>query len=108
MYTETASDVAFGMTRLQIIALTYFLCGIMDTMVGVLRGMGYAMVPTIISVVGVCGFRILWLVTIFAWYPTVEILFLSYPVSWVLTALAQFVSYVFIRRKYFPIQKSSA
>lgn len=108
LYTETASDVAFGMTRLQIIALTYFLCGIMDTMVGVLRGMGYAMVPTIISVVGVCGFRILWLVTIFAWYPTVEVLFLSYPVSWVLTGLAQFVSYVFIRRKYFPVQKSSA
>ena len=107
LYTETASDIAFGMTRLQIIALSYFLCGIMDTMVGVLRGMGYAMVPTIISVVGVCGFRILWLATIFAWYPTVEVLFLSYPVSWILTAAAQFVSYVIIRRKHFPIQALS-
>ncbi|MCF0124067.1 MAG: MATE family efflux transporter [Ruminiclostridium sp.] len=107
LYTQAASDIVFGMTRLKIIALTYFLCGIMDTMVGVLRGMGYAMVPTAISVVGVCGFRILWLVTVFAWYPTVEVLFLSYPSSWILTTLAQLISYGYIRRKNFPIQKST-
>lgn len=104
LYTTAPSDIAFGMQRLRIIALTYFLCGFMDTMVGVLRGMGYAMVPTIISVAGVCGFRILWLATIFAWDPTPEVLFFSYPVSWIITGLAQLISYEVIRRKRFPIQ----
>lgn len=107
LYTEAPSDVAFGMTRLQIIALSYALCGIMDTMVGALRGMGFAMVPTLVSVVGVCGFRILWLQTFFAWYPTVEVLFISYPISWILTALAQYVGYVYIKRKHFPVQSAA-
>lgn len=106
LYTTSPTDIAFGMTRLKIIALTYCLCGFMDTMVGVLRGMGYAVVPTIISVVGVCGFRILWLVTLFAWDPTPQVLFLSYPVSWIITSLAQLISYEVIRRKRFPIQKT--
>ena len=106
LYTETASDIAFGMTRLQIIALTYPLCGLMDTMVGALRGMGFAMVPTLVSVVGVCGLRILWLHTIFAWNPTVEVLFLSYPVTWVVTGLVQFLCFVYIRKKHFAIQES--
>lgn len=107
LYTETASDIAFGMTRLQIIALTYPLCGLMDTMVGALRGMGFSMVPTLISVVGVCGLRILWLHTIFAWTPTVEVLFLSYPVTWAVTGLVQFFCFVYIRKKHFAIQETT-
>ncbi|MBR3752874.1 MAG: MATE family efflux transporter, partial [Ruminiclostridium sp.] len=71
-----------------------------------LRGMGFAMVPTLVSVVGVCGLRILWLHTIFAWNPTVEVLFLSYPVTWVVTGLVQFLCFVYIRKKHFAIQES--
>ena len=105
LYTETPSDVVFGMTRLQIIALTYPLCGFMDAMVGALRGMGFAMVPTMVSVVGVCGLRILWLHTIFAWFPTVEILFLSYPFTWTVTGLVQLICFLVIRKKHFSVSK---
>ena len=76
------------MRRLRIICGTYFLCGLMDCMVGSLRGLGYSVLPMIVSLTGACGFRVFWIFTIFASCRTLEVLYLSYPVSWIITASA--------------------
>ncbi len=91
--------IAYGYRRLFLICATYWLCGIMDVTVGQLRGLGHSMVPMLVSVIGICGFRILWINTVFAAYHTWEILFISYPVSWIITGGAHLLCYFFIQRK---------
>ncbi len=84
----------FGMRRITVISLTYFICGIMDTMVGGLRGLGTSIVPMAVSIVGVCGIRIVWIYTLFEQVSrTFECLMWSYPVSWIITALLHFICY---------------
>ena len=75
-----------GQIRIAIICLPYFLDGLMEVFASMLRGMGSAIAPTLITVVGICGVRILWILTIFAVDHVLDILYLSYPVSWFLTA----------------------
>ena len=87
------------MTRLQIIGLTYFTCGIMDTMVGSIRGIGYSVLPMLVSLTGACLFRIIWIFTIFQWSHTLLTLYIAYPASWVLTATAHIVCFFLIRKK---------
>ncbi len=85
-----------GLTRMSIILPTYFLCGMMDTMVGQLRGIGCSLPPMIVSLTGVCAFRILWIATVFAANQTPEILYWSYPVSWAITFLAHMVTWYIV------------
>ena len=90
----------FGMRRLVIIASTYFLCGIMDTIVGGLRGLGESLLPMIVSIVGVCGIRIVWIFTVFRYVDrSLECLIYSYTVSWFVTAAVHYVCYVVRLRK---------
>jgi putative MATE family efflux protein len=98
-YNEDPQVIAYGMKRMAIILPTYFLCGLMDTMVGQLRGIGYSIMPMIVSLTGACLLRIVWIMTIFAANPTQEILYLSYPVSWLATFLAHMVCYLIVVRK---------
>lgn len=91
--------IAQAVDRLSICCTTYFLCGLMDTQVGVLRGIGYSVVPMIVSLVGSCALRLLWVATIFQLNRTPEMLYLSYPVSWVITAATHFVFFLFIRKR---------
>jgi len=88
-----------GMVRLNILAMTYFLCGMMDVTVGTLRGMGASMVPMLVSIVGICGFRIAWIYTFFAWHRTFEQLFYSYPISWLLTFSIQLLCYFYLKKR---------
>lgn len=88
LYTPDPDVIAAGLERLYIVCGPYFLCGIMDVMTGALRGIGYSMLPMIVSLLGSCAFRILWVVTIFAAAPSVASLMLSYPISWALTFAA--------------------
>ncbi len=81
-----------GITRMSIICLTYFLCGIMDVGCGAMRGMGSSLIPMIVSLIGSCALRIVWIYTLFAAYPTLTMLYLSYPVSWALTAAVHYIS----------------
>lgn len=99
IYNTDPQVVQMGQLRLNIICVTYFLCGMMDVMVGQLRGMGYSIMPMIVSLAGACGFRILWILTIFAANHTLEVLYVSYPISWMLTASIHFVCYLIVRRK---------
>ena len=99
IYSSDPEVIAYGMTRLQIIGLTYFTCGIMDTMVGSIRGIGYSVLPMLVSLTGACRFRIIWIFTIFQWSHTLLTLYISYPASWVLTATAHIVCFFLIRKK---------
>ena len=94
--------IAQAVDRLSICCTTYFLCGLMDTQVGVLRGIGYSVVPMIVSLVGSCALRLLWVATIFQLNRTPEMLYLSYPVSWAITAATHFVFSPFIRKRAYP------
>lgn len=87
IYSKTPEVIEAGMNRLSVIATTYALCGMMDVMVGVLRGLGYSIMPMIVSLLGACGLRILWIATVFRIpeYHTVRTVYLSYPMSWAIT-----------------------
>lgn len=80
-----------GVNRLVVILSLYFLCGLMETIVGATRGMGESLKPMIVSILGVCGIRILWIFTIFKIYHTPFSLYISYPVSWFITLLLQLI-----------------
>lgn len=99
--------IEFGMLRMGIVSGTYFLCGFMELGCGVMRGLGSSIVPMMVSIVGCCVVRIGWILTIFAAYPTAEVLYVSYPVSWVITAVAHFgcsaVYLKIVKRKYAAI-----
>lgn len=99
IYTTDPHVVQMGVIRIGIIALPYFLCGMMDVMVGGLRGMGNSFVPMIVSIVGVCVFRVGWVYTVFAAHRTLETLYMSYPVSWGVTGLCHFVCFLFVKKK---------
>jgi len=99
IYAPGEEDViAQAIARLKVISGTYFLCGVMDTMVGSLRGLGYSMVPMVVSMVGACGVRLLWIATIFQIYHTPTMLYISYPVSWSITAAVHVGFFFFIRK----------
>ena len=98
IYTDEAEVIAFGMRRLSIILTTYFLCGIMDVMVGVLRGMGFSIMPMLVSLLGACGLRILLIFTVFKANPTPEILYMLYPITWIVTFTAHVICYFVVAR----------
>ncbi len=98
IYSPDMAVVEAGRTRLLLVCAPYFLCGIMEIVMGIMRGLGYAITPMIVSLSGACLFRIVWLATFFTWVPTQNMLLLSYPVSWVLTTLIHILTYLYARR----------
>ena len=99
IYSSDPQVIAYGTMRMRFVATLYFLCGIMDVMAGVMRGMGYSILPMIVSLTGACGLRILWIFTLFASNRTLSMLYVSYPVSWFITALAHLGCYFWVRQK---------
>ena len=99
--TDSAEAITWGLTRLSIICTTYFICGLMDVSTGALRGMGASVSPMIISVLGVCGVRIGWVMTIFQipQFHTPQSLYYSYIVSWAMTFLVQMFAFLKIYKK---------
>ena len=99
IYSSDPEVIQYGINRMQVICGTYLLCGIMDVLVGSMRGMGYSFVPMVVSLVGACGLRILWIFTVFQWHRSLFVLYLSYPITWILTALAHTVCWYKIIHK---------
>lgn len=101
MYTTSPEVMEAGMRRIEIICRFYAFCGMMDVMVGSLRGLGYAVMPMIVSLIGACGLRLFWIFTFFRMeqFHTVTSLYLTYPASWLLTFLAHVVCFIVVRRK---------
>ena len=98
IYNSDPEVIRYGIMRMQVILPTYFLCGLMDTMVGQLRGVGYSVMPMIVSLTGACLLRIVWILTIFAQpqYHTLDVLYISYPLSWAVTFAVHFITYMLI------------
>lgn len=99
IYTEDAKVIQCGMEILLYTTVTYFLCGLMDLFPGALRGMGHSAVPMILSVIGTVGTRIVWIFWIFPAHRSLDILFISYPASWIITIIMQVICYYFVRKK---------
>lgn len=99
IYTKSADVVACGTDIMLYTTVTYFLCGIMDLFPGALRGMGHSAVPMILSVIGTVGTRIVWIYWVFPQHRALDFLFISYPVSWILTIVMQVICFYFVRKK---------
>ncbi len=101
LYVSGEDVIKAGVERINIIAWSYLICGFMDVTVGVIRGLGYSVMPTLVSLLGVCGIRILWVTTVFSMerFHFVETIYYSYPISWTITFLAHLACYLFIRRQ---------
>lgn len=101
IYATNPVVIQEGMRRLLYICVPYFVCGIMDTMTGVLRGLGYSIMPMIVSLMGACVLRIIWVKT-FCQMPQfhhVEYVYMSYIVTWTITATAHIICYTVVMKK---------
>lgn len=101
IYSNSEAVIDAGMVRMAIILLPYALCGMMDVAVGVLRGMGYSVGPMVMSVIGACGLRLVWIATVFQ-IPSlhkISTVYLSYPITWTITLTAQLLLYVYASKK---------
>lgn len=96
LYSSDPQVIEYGLRRMSIITTTYFLCGMMDVIVGSLRGMGYSIMPMLVSLAGACGFRIFWIYTVFQEYHTLQCLYISYPISWALTFSVHFICFLVV------------
>lgn len=99
IYTTDPQVIQYGILRMGIICVPYFLCGMMDTAVGALRGMGYAIMPMLVSLTGACLMRVVWIYTIFQHYRTLKCLYISYPISWGLTFAVHMICFVIVYRR---------
>lgn len=101
IYSESAAVIDAGMVRLTIVLTTYFLCGMMDVMVGSIRGMGYSVMPMIVSLIGACGLRLVWIATIFQieQFHVIDTIYYSYPVTWAITFIAHLICFAIVRKK---------
>ena len=90
LYTDSEAVVDAGVRRLVIIACSYMLCGMMDVVVGSLRGLGYSFMPMLVSLIGICALRLVWIATVFKIpeYHTIETIYYTYPISWIITLSA--------------------
>ena len=99
IYTSNPKVIQCGMEILLYTTVTYFLCGFMDLFPGALRGMGHSAVPMILSVIGTVGTRIVWIFLIFPRFRSLDILFISYPASWIITIIMQVICFFIVRKK---------
>lgn len=101
LYSDNGAVIAAGIKRLSIICSTYALCGMMDVMVGALRGLGYSVMPMIVSLLGACAFRIAWISVFFQIerFHTIDTVYFAYPISWTLTVCVHVICFLIVRRK---------
>ncbi len=101
LYTEEPSVVAAGLERMRVMALSFALAGMMDVMVGCLRGLGYSVMPMFVSLGGVCALRLVWIATVFQLpaFHTIGMLYITYPVSWVITLSVHVLCFTVVRHR---------
>lgn len=99
IFTSDTKVIELGMLRMNIMMVVYFTCGVMNVYPGLTRGMGYSVMPMLCTLVGACLLRIVWLATVFAWYPTEVMLFVCYPVTWAMAGIGQVGSFFYARNR---------
>lgn len=106
IFTKDAEAIAFGSIRIRMMFGVYCTCALMDVFSGLQRGMGYSMTSMLVSVVGVCGVRMLWLYTVFAHFQTPEVLFLAYPVTWTMTTVMHVICFIVRLKKHIRLDEA--
>ncbi len=104
VYTVDEAVIAFALIRLVHVESLDFLTSSYEITAGALRGMGYSMLPAILTLAGSCLFRLTWLATVFKKYPSFEMIMNVYPISWIITGTAVITSYLIIRKKKFSAE----
>lgn len=101
LYTDSAVVVEAGIKRFSVVCTTYALCGMMDVMVGALRGLGYSVMPMIVSLLGACAFRLVWISLLFRSeaFHTIETIYYTYPISWTLTLSVHIICFLVVRKQ---------
>lgn len=101
LYSGNEAVIDAGVKRLAVICTTYALCGMMDCMVGALRGLGYSVMPMIVSLLGACAFRMVWIFVFFQMeqFHIIDTVYLAYPISWIVTFSVHVICYLVVRRK---------
>ena len=99
IFTSDQEVIKLGMMQMNIMLVAFFTYGIVNVYPGLIRGMGYSIMPMLCTLIGVCLLRIVWLATVFTWYPTEHVLFACYPATWVLTGLGHIGIFFYVRRQ---------
>jgi len=99
LYDTNAEVISAGVVRLTWVLIPYFLCGLMETVVGVLRGLGRSIMPMIVSLLGSCVFRIIWIYTVFEACKEFWVIFVSYPISWAITVATHLICFAVVYKK---------
>jgi putative MATE family efflux protein len=99
IFTSDPEVIDLGKLRMRIMMAVYFICGVMNVFPGLTRGMGYSVLPMLCSLVGACILRIVWLLTFFAWNPTVNMLYACYPITWTIAGTGQVAIFFYARRR---------
>lgn len=99
---DDPAAIPYGVTRMFIVCIPYLFCGIMEIFTGAQRGMGMSVTPMLTSLIGTCLVRIIWIFTVFARFKTIEILFISYPITWIITGLTHMTFYLIHKKKHYP------
>ena len=99
LFTKDAAVMEAGMARLRVMGFSYMVSAFMDNTIAASRGLGKALVPTIIVILGSCVFRVVWVYTIFAYFHTIDSLYLLYVFSWTITAVAEILYFAKSYRK---------
>ena len=99
IFNSDPEILKYAKYRLLIIGLPYFLCGLMEVGSGLLRSIGYSLRSLIIAFIGSCVFRIAWVYTVFAKFHDVRVLYLAFPISWLLTSMTLLIMFYFCYKK---------
>lgn len=100
IYNSDPMVIESGVYRLSIVSTTYAICGIMEVLAFAIRGLGYSTMPMIVSLMGGCVFRVLWILIVFSAVPTQFSIYISYPMSWILTSIVLWICYKKVRKKF--------
>lgn len=99
LFTNDSGVIEAGTNRLSVMALSYAVSAFMDCTIAASRGLGKTILPTVIVIMGSCVFRIIWIYTIFAYFKTIQSLYLLYVFSWTLTAVAEIIYFTVIYKR---------
>ncbi|MBQ5592222.1 MAG: MATE family efflux transporter [Clostridia bacterium] len=99
IFSTDPAVVDMGLVRMRLFAITYVFNSILDVTTGQMRGLGKSVAPMLVTMAGVCGLRIIWVYTVFRAFRSMQVLYLSYPVSWAVTGAVLLVMYIITFRK---------
>lgn len=99
IFTAEAAVISMAVVRIYVISSTECLNAVVEAFTGILRAYGYSMIPTLISVLGICGLRLVWIGSVFQVEHSFGALMASYPVSWAVTSVALFLAYRWVQHR---------